>query len=65
MSGAFFYVEYKDGTITETEFKTVLGAKRAYGKYSKRPEDNAKGYGWDTKYDAPTLAQQIRARKVK
>lgn len=65
MSGAFFYVEYRDGTIVETEFKTVLGAKRAYGKYSKRPEDNAKGWGWDTKYDAPTLAQQIRARKVK
>ena len=64
MTGAFFYVEYYDGTIKETEFKSQSGAKKAYKAYDKNPESNAKGYGWDTKYDKPTLSQQIRARKM-
>ncbi len=64
MSGGFFFIEYKDGSVTQIEFKTSAMAKKAYKLYAKEPEDNAKSYGWDTKYEAPTLAQQIRARKA-
>ena len=64
MSGAFFYIEYTDGSVTETEFKTAQMARKAYKLYEKEPEDNAKGWGWDTKYEAPTLTQQIRAKKA-
>lgn len=64
MSGAFFYIEYMDGKVTEVEFKTPAMAKKAYMMYDREPEDNAKGWGWDTKYEAPTLAQQIRAKKM-
>ena len=65
MSGAFFFIEYNDGKVTEVEFKTPAMARKAYKLYDREPEDNAKAYGWDTKYEAPTLAQQIRARKAK
>ena len=65
MSGGFFYIEYDDGRITEIEFKNASKAKKAYMLYDKEPEANAKAYGWDTKYETPTLAQQIRARKMK
>lgn len=64
MSGAFFYIEYTDGSVTETEFKTAQVARKAYKLYEKEPEDNAKGWGWDTKYEVPTLTQQIRAKKA-
>lgn len=64
MSGAFFYIEYTDGSVTETEFKTAQMARKAYKLYEKEPEDNAKGWGWDTKYEVPTLTQQIRAKKA-
>lgn len=64
MSGAFFYVEYNDGRITEIEFKTAKMAKEAYALYDRAPEDSAKSYGWDTKYETPTLAQQIRTKKI-
>ena len=65
MSGAFFFIEYNDGKVTEVEFKTPAMARKAYKLYDREPEDNAKAYGWDTKYEVPTLAQQIRARKAK
>ena len=64
MSGAFFYIEYKNGSVTEIEFKTAQAARKAYKLYEKEPEDNAKGWGWDTKYENPTLSQQIRAKKA-
>ena len=64
MSGAFFYIEYKDGLVTEIEFKTAQMARKAYKLYEKEPEDNAKGWGWDTKYEVLTLTQQIRAKKA-
>jgi hypothetical protein len=64
MSGAFFFIEYVDGKITEIEFKTQAMARKAYKMYEREPEDNAKSWGWDTKYEAPTLAQQIRAKKM-
>jgi hypothetical protein len=64
MSGAFFYIEYKDGSVTEIEFKTASMARKAYKLYEKEPEDNAKGWGWDTKYETPTLSQKIRAKKI-
>jgi hypothetical protein len=64
MSGAFFYIEYTDGSVTETEFKTTQMARKAYKLYEKEPEDNAKGWGWDTKYEVPTLTQQIRENKM-
>ena len=65
MTGGYFFIEYDNGSITQIEFKTAKMAEKAYKLYAKEPEDNAKGYGWDTKYEAPTLAQQIRASKVK
>ena len=58
--GAYFFIKYTDGKCLEIEFKTTAAAKKAYNLYAKCPEDNAKGYGWDTKYETPTLAQQIR-----
>jgi len=64
MSGAFFFIEYVDGKITEIEFKTQAMARKAFKLYEREPELNAKSWGWDTKYEAPTLAQQIRAKKV-
>lgn len=64
MSGAFFYIEYRSGKVTEIKFKTAKMAKKAYELYDKEPEDNAKGWGWDTEYETPTVAQQIRAKKV-
>ena len=64
MSGGFFFIEYNDGRITEIEFKTAKMAKQAYVLYDREPEDDAKAYGWDTKYEVPTLTQQIRAKKM-
>lgn len=64
MAGGFFFIEYIDGSVTQIEFKTSAMAKKAYIMYDREPEDNAKAYGWDTKYEAPTLAQQIRAKKA-
>ena len=63
--GGYFHIEYKDGTYTEMEYKTSKAAQRAYENYSKNPEDSAKGWGWDTKYETPTLDQQIRRNKAK
>jgi hypothetical protein len=64
MSAAYFYIEYKDGKCTQIEFKTQAMARKAYNLYDKEPEDNAKGWGWDTKYETPSLVQQIRAKKA-
>jgi hypothetical protein len=64
MSGAFFFIEYIDGRVTQIEFKTIAMAKKAYSMYDDEPENDAKSWGWDTKYEAPTLAQQIRAKKM-
>ena len=64
MSGAFFYIEYKDGLVTEIEFKTAQMARKAYNLYEKEPEDTAKSWGWDIKREVPTLAQQIRTKKI-
>ena len=47
MSGAFFYIEYKNGSVTQIEFKTDQMARKAYNLYEKEPEDNAKGWGWN------------------
>jgi hypothetical protein len=55
MSGAFFYIEYQDGRVTEIEFKTPAQARRAYENYAKQPELTARGWGWDTRYEAPEL----------
>ena len=38
MSGAFFYIEYKNGSVTEIEFKTAQMARKAYNLYEKEPE---------------------------
>ena len=64
MSGGFFYIEYNDGRITEIGFKDAKQAKKAYMLYDREPEDDAKCWGWDTKYEIPTLAQKIRAKKA-
>jgi len=63
MSGAFFYIEYRDGKIIEIEFRTAKTAKKAYELYVKEPEDTAMSWGWDIKYETPTLSQQIRRKK--
>lgn len=62
--GAFFYIEYKDGRVTEIKFRTPASARKAYNLYEKEPEDDAKGWGWDTEYENPSLAQQIRQKKM-
>ena len=62
--GAYFYIEYDDGRVTQIEFRTPTTARKAYELYCKEPEDNARGYGWEVKYSPPTLEQQIRAKKI-
>ena len=64
MSGAYFYIEYTDGRVTQIEFRTPAQARKAYKLYCKEPEDSAKGYGWEIKTNPPTLSQQIRTRKA-
>ena len=64
MSGAYFYIEYRDGRVTQVEFKTAASAKKAYQLYECEPEDNARGWGWEVKCEPPTLSQQIRAKKA-
>ena len=64
MSGAYFFIEYRDGRVVEVEFTDPAKARKAYKNYAKRPEDTAKSWGWDTKYEVPTLTQQIRAKKA-
>jgi hypothetical protein len=64
MSGGFFFIEYADGSVTQIEFKSTTMARKAFKMYEKEPEDNAKSWGWDTKYEVPTLSQQIRENKM-
>ena len=64
MSGGFFFIEYTDGSVTQIEFKSTTMARKAFKMYEKEPEDNAKPWGWDTKYEVPTLSQQIRENKM-
>lgn len=63
MSG-YFFIEYKDGRFTKIDFKNVKSAEKAYKLYDKDPEDNAKGWGWETDYETPTLTQQIHAKRA-
>ena len=63
-TGGYFFIEYRDGTVTQIKFKSASMARKAYNLYDKEPEDNAKGWGWDTEYETPSLQQQIRARKA-
>jgi hypothetical protein len=64
MAGAYFYIEYQNGAVTQNEFRTPSMARKAFKLYAKEPELNAKSWGWDTKYETPTLAQQIRTKKA-
>ena len=64
MSGAYFYIEYQDGRVTQVEFKTSASARKAYALYEREPEDNARCWGWEVRRDPPTLSQQIRAKKA-
>jgi hypothetical protein len=64
MAAAYFYIEYRNGTCTQVEFKTQTAAKKAYDQYGRAPEDAAKGWGWEIKVDPPTLSQQLRARRA-
>jgi hypothetical protein len=64
MSGGFFFIEYIDGSVTQIEFKSTKMARKAFNLYEKEPEYNAKSWGWDTKYEKPTMAQQIRENKM-
>lgn len=62
--GAYFYIEYDDGRVTQIEFRKPTTARKAYELYCKEPEPTARGYGWEVKSSTPTLEQQIRARKA-
>lgn len=64
MSGAYFYIEYRDGRVTQVEFKTSASARKAYALYDREPEDEACGWGWEVRCDPPTLSQQIRTKKA-
>lgn len=64
MAKAYFFIEYKDGKLTQINFKTPGLARQAYNFYCKHPEDNAKGWGWETLYEPPTLTQQIHAKRA-
>jgi len=65
MQGGYFYIEYEDGRVVEREYKTSTAAAHAYDQYKKHPEDDAESYGWDTKRETPTLAQQLRQNRIK
>lgn len=64
MSGAYFYIEYRDGRVTQVEFKTAASAKKAYQLYDRKPEDEARSWGWEVNCEPPTLSQKIRAKKA-
>jgi hypothetical protein len=64
-AGAVFSIEYRDGRVIEIHLKSVRAAQRMYKIYSAEAEDDAKAWGWDTKYKTPTLSQQIRSSKAK
>ncbi len=61
---AYFYIEYKDGSVQQINFKTPKMARKAYELYGKEPEDTATGWGWEIACDPPTLSQQLRAKKA-
>ena len=42
-TGGYFYIEYRDGTVTQIKFKSASMARKAYNLYDKEPEDSAKG----------------------
>jgi hypothetical protein len=64
MNGAYFYIEYRDGSVTQVEFKTAASAKKAYQLYEREPEVNARCWGWEVRCDPLTLSQQIRTKKA-
>lgn len=67
MSAAYFYVEYRDGRYVEKDYPTVLGARRAYAKFSKNvpavPLGDVVGYGWEVRRPVPLLSEQIRRNR--
>lgn len=64
MQAAYFYIEYRDGTCRQQEFKSMTAARRAYQQYDLEPEVGARAWGWEVKPEQPTLNQQIRARRA-
>lgn len=65
MQGGYFYIEYEDGRVVEREYTTSTAAAHAYDQYKKHPEDDAETFGWETKREYPTLAQQLRKKRIK
>lgn len=65
MTGAYFFIEYVDGTVQQFEFKTAKNAQKAYNLYCGEPEENAKAWGWDIKEPNRTLRQEMRMKKFK
>ena len=63
MQAAYFYIEYRDGTCRQQEFKSMTAARRAYQQYERDPEDSARAWGWEIKPQEPTLSQQLRDRR--
>jgi len=64
MKNAIFYIEYENGTVKETEFDTLKKAERAYNKYAKNPELDAKGWGWEGRTITGGISQLIRKKKA-
>lgn len=56
-----FFIEYMDGRRTETSFSSAKLAKKAYQLYEKKPEANAKGWGWEE--DNPSLLSRHLSKK--
>ena len=63
MKNALFYIQYENGRYVETEFETLKKAERAYNKYHKNPELDAKAYGWEGRTITGGISQMIRAKK--
>lgn len=60
-----FYIEYEDDSIKLIEGLTKLGAKRKYSAYGKRPELNAKGWGWMTADEYPVSYEILKNRAMR
>jgi len=62
MTKAVFYIQYDDGSYTQTVFESAIMAKRAYNRYAKRLEHNVKEYGWEVLSEPMTLSHRIREK---
>ena len=60
-----FYVEYEDDAVRLIENLTKRSAQIRYTRYGKKPERNAKGWGWMTMEEYPVSYEILKNRALK